>query len=179
MDYPSFLENFRVYVHDNADLPIIQKICHLETSMPTHLYNLIKPLALNLDGYNARLELLHTKYADLTKIKTNLYHQLKDLSAVDNKTLSLRTLYDAITINLPFLRPFLTLLDNENLFELVRSKFPTYLYENRLFSADHNLTHLLTALNEALTISKTHVVLASHLIKLLLPLDRNPYLLSR
>ncbi len=151
MDYPSFLENFRVYVHDNADLPIIQKIRHLETSMPTHLYNLMKPLALNLDGYNARLELLHVKYGDLTKIKTDLYQQLQDLSAIDNKTSSLRTLYDAITVNLALLRPFLTSLDNDNLFELVCSKFPTDLYENHLFSADHDLTHLQATLNEALT----------------------------
>ena len=123
----SFYDSFNSVIHNDKDLPTIQKFHYLKDSVTGDAANIIASLETTSENYTVAWELLKGRYHNKKIVIDNHVKALFDLKPI-SKEFSIRRLCDIIQKHLRALQALSIDVDQWNfiLIHLIRSKFNSY-----------------------------------------------------
>lgn len=130
--YPDHISAFKEFVHSRADILIPQKIQILEGSLPKNIASNFTHYDQNTVGYENRLQFLHNRYGDISVLHTALWTQISEQPKARDNIPSIRDTLDLLEAKISKFRKYATQVDEELLFNIVISKFPTDSYQTHI-----------------------------------------------
>ena len=130
--YPDYINAFDEFMHSRADILIPQKIQILEGSLPKSIAANFTHYDQNSVGYENRLQFLHNRYGDVSVLRTALWKQISEHPKARDRIPNIRDTLDLLEAKISKFRKYAQQVDEELLFNIVISKFPSIAYQTRI-----------------------------------------------
>ncbi|KAK7603518.1 hypothetical protein V9T40_003517 [Parthenolecanium corni] len=147
-EYPGWITAFGQYIHCQTNLMIPQKIQMLKNHLAPEIANQLSQFANDADGYEERLQYLHKRFGDVSKLRIELRQQISNFYSPTASANGIRNAVDKLESLINRYRKYAPVIDEEQMFTTIVTKFPARCYQLTLPSKDRTVNNLFTALRE-------------------------------